>query len=57
MKPVDIILVLIVIIILVFALKGSLKHINGVGACCGGSVNNKVKVDDKNISHNPYYLI
>lgn len=56
MKPVDIILVLIVIIILVFALKGSLKHFNGEGACCGGSVNNKVNVDDKNISHYPYTI-
>lgn len=56
MKPVNIILVLIVIIILIFALKGSMKHFNGEGACCGGSVNNKVKVDDKNISHYPYTI-
>ena len=56
MKPVDIILVLIVIIILIFALKGSMKHFNGEGACCGGNVNNKVKVDDKNISHYPYTI-
>lgn len=56
MKPVDIILVLIVIIILIFALKGSMKHFNGEGACCGGNVNNKVKVDDKNISYYPYTI-
>lgn len=56
MKPVDILLVLIVIIILIFALKGSMKHFNGEGACCGGNVNNKVKVDDKNISHYPYTI-
>ena len=56
MKLVDIILVLIVIIILIFALKGSMKHFNGEGACCGGNVNNKVKVDDKNISHYPYTI-
>lgn len=56
MKPVDILLVLIVIIILIFALKGSMKHFNGEGACCGGNINIKVKVDDKNISHYPYTI-
>ena len=35
---VDIIIVLIVIALLVLALKGSIKHFKGEGACCGGSV-------------------
>ncbi|HIW51513.1 MAG TPA: heavy-metal-associated domain-containing protein [Candidatus Blautia intestinavium] len=34
---VDTIIVLIVIVLLVFALKGSLKHFRGEGTCCGGS--------------------
>ncbi len=54
MKPIDIILVLIVAAILFFALKGSAKHFKGEGGCCGGSVSDKVKVDDKNLSHYPY---
>ena len=33
---VDIIIVLIVIALLVLALKGSIKHFKGEGACCGG---------------------
>ncbi len=54
MKPIDIILILIVAAILFFALKGSVKHFKGEGGCCGGSVSDKVKVDDKNLSHYPY---
>ena len=30
------VIVLIVIVILCFALKGSIKHFRGEGACCGG---------------------
>ena len=33
---VDIIIVLIVIVLLGLALKGSIKHFKGEGACCGG---------------------
>ena len=32
----DAIIILAVVIILVFALKGSIKHFRGEGACCGG---------------------
>ena len=34
---VDAIIILIVIVLLFFALKGSVKHFRGEGACCGGS--------------------
>ncbi len=33
---VDIIIVLIVIVLLGFALKGSIKHFKGESPCCGG---------------------
>lgn len=56
MKPIDIILILIVAVILFFALKGTVKHFKGESSCCGGSVNDKVKVDDKNTSHYPYTI-
>lgn len=32
----DIIIILIVIVLLGFALKGSIKHFKGEGPCCGG---------------------
>lgn len=32
----DVIIVLIVVVLLGFALKGSVKHFKGEGACCGG---------------------
>lgn len=32
----DAIIILVVVIILIFALKGSIKHFKGEGACCGG---------------------
>lgn len=34
---VDMIIVILVIVLLGFALKGSIKHFKGEGACCGGS--------------------
>lgn len=34
---VDAIIIIIVIVLLGFALKGSIKHFKGEGACCGGS--------------------
>jgi copper chaperone len=54
MNLVDIVLILIIAAILFFALKGTMKHFNGESSCCGGSVSDKVKVDDKNLSHYPY---
>lgn len=54
MNFVDVVLIIIVAVILFFAMKGTIKHFKGEGDCCGGSVNTKVKVDDKNLSHYPY---
>ena len=34
---VDAIIIIIVIVLLGFALKGSIRHFKGEGACCGGS--------------------
>ena len=34
---VDGLIILIVIVLLFFAMKGSVKHFKGEGACCGGS--------------------
>ena len=39
----DIIIVLIVIILLGLALKGSIKHFKGEGPCCGGGSGNSKK--------------
>lgn len=33
---VDAIIVLIVVVLLIFALKGSIRHFKGEGPCCGG---------------------
>ena len=35
---VDAIIILVVVVLLIFALKGSIKHFRGEGACCGGPV-------------------
>ncbi len=32
----DTIIILVVVMILIFALKGSIRHFRGEGACCGG---------------------
>ena len=32
----DTIIILVVVVILIFALKGSIRHFRGEGACCGG---------------------
>ncbi len=34
---VDAIIIIVVIVLLGFALKGSIRHFKGEGACCGGS--------------------
>ena len=43
---VDAIIILIVIVLIIFAVKGSLKHFKGEGPCCGGS---SVKVKEKKL--------
>ena len=32
----DTIIILVVVVILIFAMKGSIRHFRGEGACCGG---------------------
>lgn len=34
---VDVIILLIVLLLIIFAVKGSLKHFRGEGPCCGGA--------------------
>ena len=38
-----VIAVIVIVVILVFALKGSIKHMKGEGDCCGGGSGNKPK--------------
>ena len=38
-----VITVIVIVAILVFALKGSVKHMKGEGDCCGGGSGNKPK--------------
>ena len=50
----DAIIILAVVIILVFALKGSIKHFRGEGACCGGGSGSvKTKKAKKKTLHGP----
>lgn len=43
----DIIIILIVVVLLGFALKGSIKHFKGEGACCGGGSGSNKKAKTK----------
>ena len=43
----DIIIILIVIVLLGFALKGSIKHFKGEGPCCGGGSGSSKKPKTK----------
>ena len=43
----DIIVIIIVVILLGFALKGSIKHFKGEGTCCGGGSGNTEKSKTK----------
>ena len=49
----DAIIILVVVIILIFALKGSIKHFKGEGACCGGSGSVKTKKAKKKTLDGP----
>ncbi|MBP3420904.1 MAG: cation transporter [Lachnospiraceae bacterium] len=37
------IIIVILVVIMIFAVKGSIKHMMGQGECCGGSAPKKVK--------------
>ncbi|MBS6733596.1 MAG: heavy-metal-associated domain-containing protein [Clostridiales bacterium] len=43
----DALIVLILIVVLIFALKGTIKHFRGEGACCGGGSGKVRKPKDK----------
>ena len=43
----DIIIILIVVVLLGFALQGSIKHFKGEGACCGGGSGSSKKAKTK----------
>ncbi|MDO4293972.1 MAG: heavy metal-associated domain-containing protein [Eubacteriales bacterium] len=45
---VNVIVVLLVIVLLGFALKGAIKHFKGEGACCGGG-GSSVVIDEKKL--------
>ena len=50
----DAVIILVVVIILIFALKGSIKHFRGEGACCGGGSGSvKTKKAKKKTLHGP----
>ena len=46
----DIIVVLIVIVLLGFALRGAIRHFNGASPCCGGGTG-IIKPDDKELKN------
>ena len=46
----NIIVVLIIIVVLVFALKGAIKHFKGDCPCCGGGTG-VIKTDDKELKN------
>ncbi len=47
----DAIILLITTVIILFAIKGSIKHFKGEGACCGGGSKGLVKEKDKVLDH------
>lgn len=49
----DIIIVLIVIVLLGVALKSSLKHFKGEGACCGGGSGKTILTAPEKVLENP----
>lgn len=49
---VDAIIVLIVVVLLIFALKGTLKHFKGESPCCGGGSGLiKTEIEEKVLDH------
>ena len=44
---VDVIILIIVAVIIVFAFRGSVKHFKGEGSCCGGGTKGLIKEEDK----------
>ena len=49
----DAVIILVIVVFLIFALKGSIKHFKGEGACCGGSGSVKTKKAKKKTLDGP----
>ena len=48
---IDAIILLIVLVIMIFAVKGTIKHFKGEGPCCGGGSGSLTVKEDKNSSY------
>ena len=47
----DSIILLFVLVIIIFAVKGSIKHFKGEGGCCGGGSKGVIKAERKKLLH------
>ena len=47
---IDAVIVLLVIVVLMFALKGTVKHFRGEGACCGGGGSSSRTIPEKKLA-------
>lgn len=47
----DIIILLIVLVVIIFAVKGTIKHFKGEGGCCGGGGKGLVDSTKKTLEH------
>ena len=46
----DSIILLFVLVIIIFAVKGSIKHFKGEGGCCGGGSKGLIKAEKKTLT-------
>ena len=46
----NVIIIAVLAVILIMALKGSIKHLKGEGGCCGGGGGSTIKEPDKKLS-------
>lgn len=47
----DSIILIVVLIVMIFAVKGTVKHFKGEGACCGGGGKGLVRAGEKTLAH------
>ncbi|HIZ64743.1 MAG TPA: heavy-metal-associated domain-containing protein [Candidatus Blautia pullicola] len=48
---VDAVILILVLIVFIFAIKGTVKHFKGEGPCCGGGSKGLVKEEDKRLEN------
>ena len=48
---IDAIILLIVLVIMIFAVKGTIKHFKGEGPCCGGGSGSLTVKEDKKLTN------